>query len=184
MRKRTAAGAAGVAGVAALGVYLLDFGMPGLPSAGDGDTFAVLPTDADADAVDPQPAPAEPEPVGAGQTNDDGTGRGGAPGELAADETASAPLPAADVLIDGEGYLLATRWASDAEPIRERATLEQVVEATKRAVGDDRGFRVRIARTPEATAGAQDDLLDRLEAAAVPDDAIDFRNRLVEFDGT
>ena len=170
MRKRTAAGAAGVAGVAALGVWLLDFGLPGLPSVGVGENTALVPTDATAVTEVEEVDEPEVEP---------GTG---APGELEADESANAPLPAADVLVDGEGYLMATRWASDGKPIRERVSLAKVVETAKTAAGDSNGFRARIARTPDATAGAESDLLERLEAAGVPGDAIDRRTRLVEID--
>lgn len=180
MRKRTAAAGVGAVGLAAYGLWLLpDLGDFGL--GGDGDVAGITldPTGEDADDVAPAPPfPADDELADPAGTAD----AGAAGGDPALSESANddPPLAVADVRIDGAEYWVLRRLASDGREVREPLSAEQVVALADRMPGDPAGVKVRVARTPDAEAGAVDDLMDALSAAGLVDDQIDYRTRLVE----
>ena len=89
-----------------------------------------------------------------------------------------------DVIIDGDRYLIATKDQTEAtkESISQRKSVavDEVVRLAKDLPGEANGIKVRIWRTSEATAQAEQQLLASLGAADVPADVIDSRSRLVE----
>jgi len=54
------------------------------------------------------------------------------------------------------------------------ATLEEIVAAARAAQGNNRGIRVRVARTPRSRSSAEHALRDKLEAAGIGKDAIEW----------
>lgn len=184
MRKRTAATGVGAVGLIALGLMYLpdfDFGSLGVP-AGDGTEVTLDPTNPDqADEAEIEPAPTfDGAPVAADDPADpaDGMAAGGPDGGPAAEE--STPLAVVDVLVDGGEYFVLRRFASDGLPIRDPMTLSGVLDLASRVPGDAAGLKVRISRTPDAIAGATDDLRDALRNAGFEEDQVDYRLRLVE----
>ena len=185
MRKRTAAAGAGAVGLAAFGLWMLpDLGDFGL--GGDGTTAGITldPTGEDADELDPAPAfpadasadPAVADPADAEvPPNPAGSASDPAPG---ADDGPA--LAVADVRVDGAEYWVLRRFAADGREDRDPLTADEVVALARSVPGDSDGVKVRVSRTPDAEAGAADDLMDALAAAGLEDDEIDYRTRLVE----
>jgi hypothetical protein len=84
--------------------------------------------------------------------------------------TKSAPAPTRiRVVIDGTQFLVAE---SDEGTTGEAATASDIAARVKEATGDDQGIRVRIERTKRATAGAQSELLQALDAAGVSRESV------------
>ena len=185
MRKRTAAAGVGAVGLAAYGLWMLpDLGDFGL--GGDGSVAGITldPTGEDAEEVAPAPrfpaddaAPADAiaaeglvNPAGSAdvpESPDVGEGPG---------------VAVADVRVDGAEYWVLRRFASDGREVREPISAAEVVTLAGTVPGDPDGVKVRVARTPDAEAGAVDDLMDALAASGLVDDQIDYRTRLVEAD--
>lgn len=98
-------------------------------------------------------------------------------------------ISVADVMIDGDQYKLlvvdrpagsATTSGSEVDEGRRPVALYEVVRLAKELPGEKNGIKVRIRRTALATAEAERELLAALYTAQIPDDQIDFRERLVE----
>ena len=183
MRKRTAAAGTGAVGLAAFGLWMIsDLGDFGLPGAGDEFGVTLDPTGEDAEDLPPAPAfPADPDDAVA-ETSDAAPPLRNPAGRADPDELDAPPIAVADVRVDGSTYWVLRRFASDGRPVREPATAEEVVAIVNSVPGDPDGVRVRVARTPNAQAGAAEDLMDALAAAGLADDEIDYRTRLVEGD--
>lgn len=96
------------------------------------------------------------------------------------------PTELADVLIDGDQYQLALRDPGresvdqGSETVRERRTLEEIVELARELPGDAAGVRVRISRRFNATARADRALREALLEAGLTEDEIDHRRTLVD----
>ena len=191
MRKRSAATGAGVVGIAAFGLWMFngldDFGLGG-PGEGGGPSLTLDPTAGDADEVEPAPpfstaserSAADPNAALPTVAPDDPTfGLGPAP----ENEDDAPPIAVADVLVDGAEYRVIRRFASDGRPIREPATLAEVLALAEAVPGSPDGLKVRVSRTPDAVAGAASDLMDGLRRAGLTEDQIDYRTRLVEDGG-
>ena len=187
MRKRTAATGAGAVGLAVLGLMYLpdfEFGSLGVPQ-GEGDELTLNPT---ADDADVPPAPRFDEEDG-GEGPADAEMVAADPGEAVApgaagpvpedDQTDGAAIAVADVLVDGGEYLVLKRWASDGLPIREGMSLAAVLKYAAQMPGAPDGVKVRVARTPDAFAGAVTDLTSALARAGFEEDEIDYRTKLV-----
>lgn len=109
----------------------------------------------------------------------------GEPDKSKAPENAYVGMPLADVLIDGDKYLLLTHDVKDPEDAlshehRKEVALFEVVRLARELPGDKTGIKVRIWRTPSATAEAEGQLKSSLKGADIADDKIDYRNKLVE----
>ena len=176
MKKRTAAAGTGAVGLAAFGLWWLsDIGEFGLGGDGGGPmAFTVDPTSPDADV--------EPAPQFSEAASDPAGPAGGAAGEgLVEDVPEDAPpIALADVTVDGDRYWVVKRWASDGVPVREPMTADEIVAMTNSVPGDPSGVKVRVARTPDAEAGAADDLMNALRGSGLVDDQIDYRTQLVD----
>jgi hypothetical protein len=174
----------GAVGLAALGLYLLpdwDFGSIGLPSGENGETITVDPTEDD--DVEPAPrfdgVPVDPS-LNEDATGESGVADGGPMDDSAADDPAEGvPMSMVDVLVDGGEYWVLQRYASDGLPVREPMTLSGVLGLVGQVPGTEDGLKIRVARTPNAIAGAVDDLMEAVRNT-LEDDAIDYRTRLVE----
>ena len=192
MRKRTAATGAGAVGLAVLGLMYLpdfEFGSLGVPQ-GEGDELTLNPT---ADDADVPPAPRFDEEGEELENGGDGPAdaetAAADPGEAVApgaagpvpedDQTDGAAIAVADVLVDGGDYLVLKRFASDGLPIREGMSLTAVLDFAARMGGAPDGVKVRVARTPDAFAGAVTDLTAALANAGFEEDEIDYRTKLV-----
>jgi len=95
------------------------------------------------------------------------------------EESTLEPIPVVDILIDGDAYLVATS-KRDNQWMREKWTIDQMVDSAKSVAGDGSGIKVRIARTFSATAQAEQALVSALSEAGISADAIDQRRTLVE----
>lgn len=96
------------------------------------------------------------------------------------DEPKLQPLDLVDIVIAGDEYWVGT--GQDGEVIvRESQELAQIIAASKATSGNDAGILIRIARTPQATAQAERDLLAALREAGLNDDQIDNRRTLTDF---
>ena len=185
MRKRTAAVGTGAVGLAAFGLWWLqDLGDFGLGGDGGGPmTLTVDPTAPDADA---DPAPAFPTTAGddAAETellNPAGTApKPGGAGRIANAPADAPPMSMADVTVDGGEYWVVTSYDADGRPTREPMTAAEIVSLTAAVPGDPSGVKVRVSRTPDAEAGAVDDLMADLSASGLIEDQIDYRTRLLE----
>lgn len=116
-----------------------------------------------------------------GTTEESGPDEGGAPKKSAGDAkvgltgltqpaTKAAPAPTRlRVVIDGTQYLIAD---SDEGTTGASATASEIAAQVKEATGDDQGIRIRIERTKRATAGAQSELLQALDAAGISREAV------------
>lgn len=91
------------------------------------------------------------------------------------DSTADPTLPV-DVVIDGDKYLV----ESVTQAGRSSVQLPQVVAAVQNVEGDDQGIKIRVRRTFDATAEAEDALLAALAENGISDDEIDFRRQLID----
>lgn len=89
------------------------------------------------------------------------------------------PLTIVDVLIDGDDYLFAIGMRDETLE-REPRTVAEIVDAAANVEGDSAGVKIRIARTFQATAQAENELLSALKEAGMDDDAIDQRRTLIE----
>lgn len=107
------------------------------------------------------------------------------PDRSKAPENAYVGMPLADVLIDGDKYLLLTHNSAEASESgtkdhRKEVALFEVLRLARELPGDSTGIKVRIWRTPSATAEAEGQLKAALAGADISDDKIDYRNKLVE----
>lgn len=88
-----------------------------------------------------------------------------------------------DVLIDGQDYSVAAVTSEDKDPgklERKPMTVSEIVQQVEYAEGDASGTRVRISRTPEAIAIAEQELTAALDDAGIAADSVERRQRLVE----
>ncbi|MCC9645249.1 hypothetical protein LOC71_23470 [Rhodopirellula sp. JC740] len=84
----------------------------------------------------------------------------------------------ADVLIDGERYLVITN-ANEPEK-RQPLTIDEVLALVMSSPGDNSGIQIRISRTPDAIAMTEEFLLQQLNNLGLDEDEIDRRRQLVE----
>jgi len=78
--------------------------------------------------------------------------------------------PVVYVLIDGRDFLL--RTSGGERPQYRPTTVEEIVEMTQTAVGDEDGLRLRISRKATARATAEQQLRDALQQGAVNPEAV------------
>ena len=185
MRKRTAAAGVGAVGLAAYGLWMLpDLGDFGLGGDGSVAGLTLDPTGEDAAEVAPAPpfAPDDADPDGAIADAELVNPAGSAEVPESPDAGEGPGLAVADVQVEGAEYWVLRRFASDGRPVREPMAIAEVVALAGAVPGDPDGVKVRVARTPDAEAGAADDLMAALAASGLVDDQIDYRTRLVETD--
>jgi hypothetical protein len=95
------------------------------------------------------------------------------------DPPAAEPLAVVDVLIDGDQYRVGTTRLAD-QVQRETRTIGEITRACQEIPGDQSGVRVRITRTFQATAQAEQALVSALAEAGLSEDEIDLRRTLVQ----
>jgi hypothetical protein len=154
--RRKAIGA-GALGLVALGIWLGQY-FPGF-GLGKGLGFGTGSTDSSGSKTSP-----------AGSS----TERSGQPSATVATETPSArpatpPPQRLRVIIDGDRYILAS---GDEGIAGETLDPTEIAQRTKQAAGDDQGIRLRVERTKRATTGARQALLEAIDAAQIPRDAL------------
>lgn len=84
-----------------------------------------------------------------------------------------------DVLIDGDQYYVSVGRPGPLDQ-REPRTLSEVVELATSREGDESGVRIRVTKTFQAIARAEQRLVDDLRQAGLSGDEIDRRRTLVK----